>query len=88
MTPTLQDKVEQFGVTLLFGCNYTIGQFANGDYWMLGPVELIETIPAFDGLHNGFEINPSSYIQNGFDLRLYGWNASRVPQLYRFDSAF
>lgn len=81
MAPTQLQEVEQYGITFQFSAPQTVGQFANGDYWIVGPITLTGTLPAFDGTHNGFEINPDSYNENGFDNRLSGWNAERVPQL-------
>ncbi len=31
-------SIEQFGITWTFDINYECGQFANGDYWVVGPV--------------------------------------------------
>jgi len=79
--PKKASSVMQYGMTFTFDAQQTVGQYANGDYWVLGPITLVSTSPAFDGQHHGFEVDPDSIQQNGFDYRLDTFNASRVPKL-------
>jgi hypothetical protein len=74
-------QLEQYNITIIFSENVVSGTFANGDYWVQGPVTLVSTAPAFNGSRNGFEINPNSILQQGFDARIAGYNASHVPLL-------
>ena len=37
--------IEQFGITWTFDKQYPYGQFANGDYWVVGPVTIIDITP-------------------------------------------
>ena len=73
-----QSQVSQFGITWTFDKDYTIGQFANGDYWVVGPVTLISIQPAsveLDGRTiNGSMINPSPKLgqMQGYDSAMYG----------------
>ena len=39
------DSITQFGITWTFDRDYTVGQFANGDYWVVGPVTIIGIDP-------------------------------------------
>jgi len=79
-------SVSQFGITWTFSGSVEYGQFANGDYWVVGPVTIININPASgnDGtgrIVNGSMINPSptsGYLQ-GYDSTMYG---SYGPQYY------
>lgn len=63
----LKGSISQFGITWYFDREYESGQFANGDWWVLGPVTIIKIDPAStseeDRIMNGSMINPSP--QNG-----------------------
>jgi hypothetical protein len=74
------NSITQFGITWTFDKNYTVGQFANGDYWIVGPVTIIGIDPCSTNvggvIKNGSMINPSTDRQ-GFDNRtLSNWDAS------------
>ncbi|MDD5148842.1 MAG: hypothetical protein PHH08_05255, partial [Candidatus ainarchaeum sp.] len=82
--PVCQNSLSQYGITWTFDKGYRTGQFANGDYWVLGPVTITSMTPVFDGQHNGWEINPSGALnQQGFDTRAETFNAALVPALPR-----
>ncbi len=51
-------SVSQYQIEWLFDGYYSAGMFANGDYWVLGPVIVQNISPSFNGLHNGWEVNP------------------------------
>ena len=69
-------KISQFGITWTFNKDYRIGQFANHDMWVLGPVTIIGISPASTEdagvIKNGSIINPdkSNYYKQGFDNRI------------------
>ncbi|OAD23233.1 conserved hypothetical protein, secreted, partial [Candidatus Thiomargarita nelsonii] len=42
---TYAKSVSQFGITWTFDKEYQVGQFANGDYWVIGPVNIISINP-------------------------------------------
>ncbi len=71
-------QIEQFGITWTFDKDCTIGQFANGDYWIIGPVTIIGIRPASvvkDGrTMNGSMVNPSPRLvrKQGYDSEMYG----------------
>lgn len=45
--------IAQYGITWTFNAQYEYGQFANGDYWVLGPVTITRIEPdAVVGYHN------------------------------------
>jgi hypothetical protein len=73
-----QSKISQFGITWTFDKDYTVGQFANGDYWVVGPVTIIRIEPASVELNgrtiNGSMINPSPRLgqTQGYDSAAYG----------------
>ena len=76
-------QISQFGITWTFNRDYTVGQFANGDYWVLGPVTIIGIDPpstkANGRIMNGSMINPSPKIGSiqGYDSAMYGAHGQR-----------
>jgi PKD repeat protein len=66
--------LESFTITWTFDTAYPVGQFATGDFWVVGPVRLIGIDPpsvkdATGRVSNGSMLNPpaGSYIPQGFD---------------------
>ncbi len=57
------DSISQHGITWTFDKEYEYGQFVNGDYWVVGPVTIVDIDPAstdIDGrVMNGSMINPN-----------------------------
>jgi hypothetical protein len=39
------DQVSQYGITWKFDRDYPVGQFVNGDWWVLGPVTVVSVTP-------------------------------------------
>lgn len=79
-------QVSQFSVTFVFDKAYPCGTFANGDYWVTpaeigGTVTITSLTPAFTGARNGWEVNPSSVIKQGFDEKAADFDATLVPAL-------
>jgi len=35
------NSISQFGITWTFNQQHEFGQFANGDYWVVGPVTIV-----------------------------------------------
>ncbi len=71
-------QISQFGITWTFNRDYTVGQFANGDYWVLGPVTIIgidpPSIETNGRTMNGSMVNPSPKLGRiqGYDSAMYG----------------
>jgi len=72
-----QSRISQFGITWTFNKDYSVGQFANGDYWVVGPVTIIKIDPASVEVNgrmiNGSMVNPSPRLgrKQGYDGKLY-----------------
>jgi len=72
-----QSRILQFGITWTFSKDYSVGQFANGDYWVVGPVTIIKIDPASVEVNgrtiNGSMVNPSPRLnkKEGYDSELY-----------------
>lgn len=70
--------VTQFGITWYFDQAYQTGQFANGDYWVVGPVTIVGIDPPSGVLNgrtlNGSMVNPDPLDGNtqGYDSATYG----------------
>ncbi len=64
--------ITQFGITWKFDQEYTWGQFANGDYWVVGPVNITAIYPlsrtVAERTKNGSMINPvAGTFDQGYD---------------------
>jgi len=75
----LVDQLSQYGITFVFDKDYPTGQFANGDYWVVGPVTLTRITPDFDGTYHGWEVNPIFEGPQGLDARAGNFDASLIP---------
>jgi len=73
-----QSQISQFGITWTFDRDYSVGQFANGDYWVVGPVTIVRIQPSSVELNgrmiNGSMINPSPRLgqTQAYDSAAYG----------------
>jgi len=72
-------SLSQFGITWTFDGSYPVGQFVNGDWWVVGPVTIIGIDPPSlpqDGhrISNGSMVNPSPALgeAQGYDSHAYG----------------
>lgn len=61
-------QVSQYGITWTFDSPHEVGQFASGDYWVVGPVNIVSVSPAPTGTRNGSAVNPRGGRQ-GYDDR-------------------
>lgn len=70
--------ITQFGITWYFDQAYQTGQFANGDYWVVGSVTIVGIDPPSGVLNgrtlNGSMVNPDPMDGNtqGYDSAAYG----------------
>ncbi len=77
-TAYAEQQISQFGITWTFDADYTVGQFANDDYWVVGPVTIASIQPASivigERTINGSMVNPSPVLgrQQGYDSSMYG----------------
>lgn len=70
----LKSSVTQYGITWTFEKHTPVGQFVNGDYYVVGPTTIVAITPEPKNGRNGSCLNPSATIEKaGFDSRiLYG----------------
>jgi hypothetical protein len=84
-TTSTADHVSQYGVTWTFGSPRTVGQFANGDYWVIGPVTITSITPSTTTsggrTMNGWDVNPLPSDSQGYDSCAGLYSASDVPAL-------
>jgi hypothetical protein len=62
--------VSQHGITWTFSTDRVTGQFANGDWWVVGPVTITSITPAPAGGLNGYMVNPAVGVFQQFDSRI------------------
>jgi hypothetical protein len=76
-------SITQHGITWTFDGEYEYGQYANGDYWVVGPVTINSITPdaTVDPGRNGWEINPMSHAIQPYDDRSYNYSTSSLPTL-------
>ncbi len=75
------NQVSRQDITFRFDGFRPIGFFANGDYWVQGPVTITAITPDFDGKANGWEVNPVVDGGQGFNGNGREFDASLVPDL-------
>ncbi len=74
---TMASSLTQFGIEWTFDKPYEVGQFANGDWWVVGPVQIVEFDPPSARINgrttNGSMINPTSFdgMAQGYDSTMY-----------------
>ena len=61
-------NITQYNITWYFSEPVQYGQFANGDYWVIGPVTITNITPEFNGINHGWEVNPGYSGPQGFDI--------------------
>lgn len=66
--------VKQFEITWTFDTYYPVGQFANGDLWVVGPVNIVGFDPPSTEdagrIRNGSMINPRPASKQGYDSQM------------------
>lgn len=70
------NSISRHGITWYFEEGVQYGRFVNGDYWVVGPVTIIEINPLSDVVdvggtweRNGSMINPTRHDTQGYDSR-------------------
>ncbi|MCA8974972.1 MAG: hypothetical protein KDC98_09635 [Planctomycetes bacterium] len=79
--PGRQVAVERFDTTWTFAEPAVCGRFVNGDWWVIGPVEIVSITPAcrieFGRVRNGSMINPDpTRTKQGYDSAMFGEDAA------------
>jgi uncharacterized membrane protein YjfL (UPF0719 family) len=96
MSASAATSASQFGITWTFSADRPTGQFANGDWWVLGPVTIIHISPSdptpSDNFHiHGTMINPQYNItgkpnwngNQGWDSRIRDSNYNALLNIGR-----
>jgi hypothetical protein len=72
---TFATSVTQWGITWRFADSEQVGRFANGDWWVLGPVSIVEISPPCQTVNgrvvNGSMVNPVPDGVHGYDSTLF-----------------
>ena len=84
-------QISQFGITWTFDREYEYGRFANGDYWVVGPVRIVSIDPPSREINgrtrHGAMLNPSPAKANnrrgcpmqGYDSSYRLWDTYHQP---------
>jgi hypothetical protein len=78
LTSGTTTNITQYGITWYFDKPHQYGQFVNGDFWVVGPVNIINIDPRPDcsnGRH-GTMINPRYGVTQGYDSRAPQWRTA------------
>ncbi len=71
-----RSSVSQFGITWTFDKQYETGNFANGDWWVVGPVKVTAiTRPAARSGRDGSMVNPMPVNGHGYDDRNWAYDS-------------
>ena len=65
----LADSISQYDITWKFNKKVRVGKFITGDYYVIGPVEVIAITPSPAGGRNGSMLNGFTGVQSGYDSR-------------------
>jgi hypothetical protein len=85
--PTQASSVKAFAITWTFSEPKPVGQYANGDWWVVGPVTIVDILPksvvSNGRTINGSTINPesSAYPSHGFDSAMAGTGVGYKAEL-------
>ncbi len=88
-----RERLSQFGITWTMDRPYEAGRFANGDWWVVGPVQLIAIDPpswtSRGRTRNGSMVNPSprSGYKQAYDSACYGKYAEKDSFVPRWNAA-
>ena len=75
-------SLSQYGITWYFVEEVEYGQFANGDYWVIGPVSISSIVPesvATMGITTGYEFTPTTG-QGAWERTMHGSMINPSPQ--------
>lgn len=72
---TMLSSVTQNGTTVTFDKAYPVGQYVNGDYYVVGPATVTGYTPGWDGERNGAMVNPVWKQEQGYSATLAGYTA-------------
>jgi hypothetical protein len=61
-------SISRHGITWTFASEHESGRFANGDWWVVGPITVVSVSPAPSGRTNGSMVNPP-FGEQSFDGR-------------------
>jgi hypothetical protein len=87
-TPALADlpvtnRITQWGVTWTFSQPGPVGRFVNGDYYVVGPVTIVDIEPPATNGYNGSMLNIQVNIQqSGFDSRIQDGRYNAALRVY------
>ena len=69
--------LERYGITWTFARPSVCGRFCNGDWWVIGPIDIVKITPQSSidkgRIRNGAMINPDpTSVQQGYDNAMFG----------------
>jgi hypothetical protein len=74
-------SVSKNGITWNFASDRPAGQYANGDWWVVGPVTITQITPNPQAGRNGTMINPQIGTRQGFDQNFIAGYNDYAPEL-------
>lgn len=81
----MASSVSQYGITWDFDGDYQVGQFVNGDWWVVvnsgGNVRVTSISPQPGAGRHGFWINPQPGSNQPYDSRIGNYVSSLIPAL-------
>ncbi|BBO81294.1 hypothetical protein DSCO28_18600 [Desulfosarcina ovata subsp. sediminis] len=77
-------SITQYGITWTFDKNYTVGQFANGDYYVVDPGSGVVITNVSNEFHAGTDLSTVDY--DGTSLNVGAWSYSNQNPTQGWDS--
>lgn len=71
----IADSITQFGITWRFDKEVPIGRFVTGDFYVVGPVEVVSITPSPEGGRNGSMLNGPTTVESGYDSRTIAFDS-------------
>jgi hypothetical protein len=79
----LTNQITQWGITWTFALPAPVGRFVNGDYYVVGPVTVVDIEPPATNGYNGSMLNIQVNIQkSGFDSRIQDGRYNAALRVY------
>ena len=78
-------SVSERNITIEFDDQYPVGQFVNGDTYVIGAPEITSISPDWDGVRHGAMVNPQTGSAHGYHTAVNGYDAglnvaTQLPQ--------
>ena len=72
---TMRSEIQERDIRITFDQSYPVGQFVNGDYFVIGEPTIVKLSPEWDGTRHGAMVNPRTGDSHGYHGGLNGYRS-------------